>query len=440
MRQKSRTRFAWRWTRLLSRYFPDRELLLRTDGKVWFVKISHRVQLAMLGGVLLLSGWGIFSSFSFFINDKIIEAKDSEILNGRLVYRSLLSEVSDYQSKFATLTQELEKNHGLMLNLVEKNATLQQNLLATESQLVSSKQRQDQIAAAKDDLKSKLSGIEQAMRKLNTRNFELKGNLSSVTGKLESALVERNEARALSDRLSSQVSDLKEELHNLNESEKNVVARLTKDASQEIDALETFINRTGLKAEKLVAVKPQGASKEGQGGPFVELKPELEPSEFLKASITNLDNRLDRLQRLKDLVGVMPLAAPMDYFSITSHYGKRRDPINKRWAMHYGLDITGPLKFSIYVTAPGKVVKAGHKGKYGKFIEVDHGQGFRTRYGHLHKILVKRGQKVEYRQKIGLLGNTGRSTGRHLHYEIVHNGKPRNPWRFIKAGRYVYKK
>ena len=440
MGHKSKSRFSWRWTRILSKYFPDRELLLRTDGKVWFVKISHRVQVATLAGVLLLSGWGIFSSFSFFINDKIIESKDSEILNGRLIYRSLLSEVSDYQSKFTTLTQELEKNHGLMLNLVEKNATLQQNLLATESQLVSSKQRQDQIASAKDDLKSKLSNIEQRMRKLNTRNFELKGNLSSVTGDLESALAERNAARALGERLAGQVTDLKEQLYNLNESEKNVVARLTQDASREIDRLETFINRTGLKALKLVANNRANRTKKGQGGPFVELRPEAEPSEFLKASIANLDYRLKRLQQLKSLVGIMPLTAPMDSFSISSHYGKRRDPINRRWAMHYGLDLTGPLKSSIYVTAPGVVVKAGLKGKYGRFVEVDHGQGFQTRYGHLHKILVKRGQKVEYRQKIGLLGNSGRSTGRHLHYEIVHNGKPRNPWRFIKAGRYVYKK
>ena len=72
-------------------------------------------------------------------------------------------------------------------------------------------------------------------------------------------------------------------------------------------------------------------------------------------------------------------------------------------------------------------------------MEIDHGEGFKTRYGHLQKILVKRGQIVKYRQKIGLLGSTGRSTGPHLHYEVVHNGKSLNPWKFIKAGRYVYK-
>ena len=440
MGHKSKRLFGPGWAGFLTHYFPARELILRTDVKMWFVRVSHRAQLASLGLIILLSGWGIFSSFSFFINDKIIEAKDNEILNTRLVYRNLLSEISSYQGKFSALTQELEKNHGLMLNLVEKNATLQQNLMSAESKLMSSKQQRDDIAAAKDDLKYRLSSIENSMRNLNTRNFELKGNLSSVTGNLESALAERNEARSLKDRLTKQVADLKNTITNLNETEKNVVARLTRKTSDEIINLETFINRTGLKAGNLLAKMEKETVGKGQGGPFVEIDPDAEPGEFLKASISNLDNRVARLQNLKNLVAIMPLVAPMDYFSISSHFGKRKDPINRRWAMHYGLDLVGAIGTRVYVTAPGTVIKAGFKGKFGKFIEVDHGRGFKTRYGHLNKILVKRGQKVEYREKIGLLGNTGRSTGPHLHYEVLHNGNPRNPWRFIKAGRYVYKK
>ena len=139
------------------------------------------------------------------------------------------------------------------------------------------------------------------------------------------------------------------------------------------------------------------------------------------------------------MVGIIPFSPPLEHFAVSSHFGKRRDPINKRWAMHYGLDLTGFKRASVYATSPGKVVKSGYKGKYGKFIEIDHGDGFKTRYGHLYKILVKRGQKVKFRHKIGLLGNSGRSTGPHLHYEVTHNGKQKNPWHFIKAGKYVYK-
>jgi murein DD-endopeptidase MepM/ murein hydrolase activator NlpD len=85
------------------------------------------------------------------------------------------------------------------------------------------------------------------------------------------------------------------------------------------------------------------------------------------------------------------------------------------------------------------VTHAGWKKNYGKLIEINHGGGLKTRFGHLQKIVVKKGQKVEFRGKIALLGNTGRSTGAHLHYEILFRGRPVDPMKFIKAGRYVFK-
>ena len=134
----------------------------------------------------------------------------------------------------------------------------------------------------------------------------------------------------------------------------------------------------------------------------------------------------------------MPLAQPLDYYYISSRYGKRRDPVNKRWAVHYGLDMAASKKSPVYVTAPGKVTFVGWKGNYGNFIMVDHGNGIETRYGHLHKILVKKGDTVDYRTKIGLVGSTGRSTGAHLHYEVRVNGTNVDPFKFIKAGRNVF--
>ena len=125
---------------------------------------------------------------------------------------------------------------------------------------------------------------------------------------------------------------------------------------------------------------------------------------------------------------------------MTSSFGKRRDPINRKWAAHYGVDMGAVFRSSVYVSTAGTVTHAGWKGKYGRMIEVDHGGGIKTRYGHLHRILVKKGQKVTFRQKIGQVGSSGRSTGAHLHYEIVFKGKPRNPMKFIKAGRHVFQK
>ena len=449
-----------RLKRLFDAYLPDRELIMRTDGKVWFVKISKKIQIAGFILIIVTSGWGIFSSFSFFVSGKVIEAKEMEILKTRIVYRGLLSEISNYQSKFTILTDDLEKNHESMLGLVEKNANLQQNLSTAksklvsskrrfktelvsskrqyETELVSSKRRQDEIAAIKGKLKAKLKDIEHRMRSLNTHNFKLKGNLSSISCCMESAPTERNSALMLSERLNKRTSELSKNLENLQNSEKNVIARLTLTTVDEIGVLEKFISRTGIQPKQLITGKKR-TSTLGQGGPFLEVRQGNEPGAFLKSSIDILGARLDRLSKLKGLVGVIPFSPPLEHFSISSHFGKRRDPINRRWAMHYGLDLTGFKKANVYATSPGKVVKSGHKGKYGKFIEIDHGGGFKTRYGHLYKTLVKRGQEVNFRQKIGLLGNSGRSTGSHLHYEVTHNGKQKNPWRFIKAGKYVYK-
>ncbi len=449
-----------RLKRLFDAYLPDRELVMRTDGKVWFVKISKKIQIAGFILIIVTSGWGIFLSFSFFVSGKVIEAKEKEILKTRIVYRGLLTEISNYQSKFTILTDDLEKSHDSMLGLVEKNANLQQNLSTAksklvsskrrfktelvsskrqyETELVSSKRRQDEIATIKGKLKAKLKDIEHRMRSLNSHNFKLKGNLSSISGSLESALTERNSALMLNERLNERTSELLKYLENLQNSEKNVIARLTLTTVDEIGVLEKFISRTGIQPKQLITGKKR-TSTLGQGGPFLEVGQGNEPGAFLKSSVDILGARLDQLSKLKRLVGVIPFSPPLEHFSISSHFGKRRDPINKRWAMHYGLDMTGFKKANVYATSPGKVVKSGHKGKYGKFIEIDHGGGFKTRYGHLYKTFVKRGQEVKFRQKIGLLGSSGRSTGPHLHYEVTHNGKPKNPWRFIKAGKYVYK-
>ena len=107
--------------------------------------------------------------------------------------------------------------------------------------------------------------------------------------------------------------------------------------------------------------------------------------------------------------------------------------------MHYGLDLAGWNRSPVFSTAEGVVVFSGRKGRFGRMVEIDHGNGLRTRYAHLFKASVKKGQKIGHRHKVGLLGSTGRSTGPHVHYEVLFDGKQMDPLKFIKAGRNVYK-
>jgi len=153
-----------------------------------------------------------------------------------------------------------------------------------------------------------------------------------------------------------------------------------------------------------------------------------------------LDGRMDRLQGLEKLLREMPLVPPVDDFRVSSRFGRRLDPINGEWGFHGGLDIPGNEGSPVRATAPGKIVFSGKRGRYGVMVEIDHGNGVTTRYGHLLRSLVREGQHVRYRARIGEMGSSGRTTGTHLHYEVRVGGKSRDPMNFIQAGRYVFKR
>jgi len=171
------------------------------------------------------------------------------------------------------------------------------------------------------------------------------------------------------------------------------------------------------------------------GGPFVPLKP-------AKASASAFDRQLYRVnvaraqinQYLQTLVAV-PLRKPViGEVDMSSPFGMRMDPFNGRPAIHTGIDLRGEVGEPVHATAAGRVSLAGREGGYGNMVEIDHGNGLATRYGHLSEIDVKVGQMVRIGETIGHIGSTGRSTGPHLHYETRVNGEAVDPQKFLRAG------
>jgi murein DD-endopeptidase MepM/ murein hydrolase activator NlpD len=135
-------------------------------------------------------------------------------------------------------------------------------------------------------------------------------------------------------------------------------------------------------------------------------------------------------KRIASKPSIQPIS-PDDEFRISSSYGYRWDPFTNRKRMHQGLDLAGHVGLNIYATGDGIVISAiDSKIGYGKEVIIDHGFGYITRYAHLQKIEVKRGETIKRGQVIGLLGSTGRSTGPHLHYEVIVNSKTANPMHF----------
>ena len=174
----------------------------------------------------------------------------------------------------------------------------------------------------------------------------------------------------------------------------------------------------------------------GTGGPFIPVEAaDAKPfAQQFEHRLRALNLELSALDRLRDEIRSFPIANPVPGREITSGFGKRKDPIIGRTAFHAGIDFSTPVGMPILATGSGTVVFAGRKGGYGKMVEIKHKGGLRTRYAHLSRISVKKGQSVSTREKLGEAGSTGRSTGPHLHYEVREGKTAVNPMTYLKAG------
>jgi murein DD-endopeptidase MepM/ murein hydrolase activator NlpD len=137
---------------------------------------------------------------------------------------------------------------------------------------------------------------------------------------------------------------------------------------------------------------------------------------------------------VREFARALPLLRPMASGRLSSGFGTRTDPFTRRPAAHQGTDFRAPTGTEVKATGNGRVVLARANGGYGKMVEIDHGNGVRTRYAHLSRVLVSTGQRVSAGQLVGQVGSTGRSTGPHLHYEVRVNGRPIDPMRYFRAG------
>lgn len=209
------------------------------------------------------------------------------------------------------------------------------------------------------------------------------------------------------------------------------ISQLADAASESADAISNALETAGLPVD--LDLPQDGTAKSDVGGPLIP----LDDTTIFDAKLKELDEALQVLSYVKQEARRLPLANPAPGHTVTSTFGVRRDPLIGSAAFHSGMDFRAAVGMEARVTAPGTVVKAGWNGGYGRMVEVDHGRGLSTRYAHLSGISVKVGQKVETGDVVGRTGNTGRSTGPHLHYEVRHNGTALNPLRFLKTGKAI---
>ncbi|KNY22433.1 M23 family metallopeptidase [Methylobacterium sp. ARG-1] len=212
------------------------------------------------------------------------------------------------------------------------------------------------------------------------------------------------------------------------------LARVVERAGDTVRRLRGLIGRTGLDPDRL-----DRAAAGGTGGPLVPLGPDmLDGAGVANSFASNLDlarRTLGDGERLHQLVATLPLGRPTRGEPVVSSpFGTRLDPFTRGLALHTGLDLKAESGEPTRATAPGRVSAADFAGGYGNMVEIDHGHGVVTRFGHLARIFVRTGQRVAAGDVVGLVGSTGRSTGAHLHYETRIDGEPVDPQRFLEAG------
>ncbi|SDN45797.1 Peptidase family M23 [Methylobacterium phyllostachyos] len=207
------------------------------------------------------------------------------------------------------------------------------------------------------------------------------------------------------------------------------LAGLAARAGDEVRRLHGLIRRTGLDPARF------DAPSAGVGGPLVPLDSRVLDGAGFEASLALARRTLADGERLRRTTAGLPLGRPIrGAATVSSPFGTRLDPFTRGLALHTGLDLKADYGEPARATAPGRVIAAEAAGGYGNMVEIDHGHGLTTRFGHLARIAVYPGQRVAAGDTIGSVGSTGRSTGAHLHYETRIDGVPVDPQRFLIAG------
>lgn len=349
--------------------------------------------------------------------------------------------LADSDRRVAELEQDLAARDSDILRLKTQTEAQALSLSHAESRVASLEENLSVAARHETQLTSTIASKDENLKEARELQAALQSDFSKRFEMLQSDYLSRTVAlQGEVTQLQTYSGQLETHLDDLTSKHLVAVSRMEEDTQEVLSTIEHTVAMTGLDLESLVP-EEQAEENTARGGPFVTEEPVDDPSASsqLELALGLLDLKVERWRELQELLRAMPLAAPLENYVVTSSFGTRVDPINGRKAVHQGVDFRGQIGTSVYSTAPGTVVYAGRKGQFGNFIEIDHGYGIHSRYAHLNQILVKVGEAVTNRQKIGNLGTTGRSTGPHVHYEISFNGVKQDPAKFLTAGKNVFK-
>ncbi len=436
-----RTRLAIRLHAVLERFFPERRLFLRSDTDTRFIRLRPSTQLIAFVGASAIVAWTIIAT-SILLMDSIGSGNFREqAKRDQMTYEQRLNDLSAErdarteealaaQARFNTALEQVSQMQSQLLDSEIRRRELETGIEVIQSTLRRTMQERE---AARDEVVAR----DQAQAETQTALIGSSplGNdmLDVLSTALNETAAERDQLVADARAASEAADEMERELLLMEEKNDQIFRQLEDAMTVSVEPLNKMFTAAGLDPKSLLDEVRRGYS--GQGGPMMPLSFSTKGGELTAETLraNRLLEQLDQLNMYRIAAETVPFANPvLSAFRYTSGFGMR-------WGrMHKGTDFAARYGTPIHSTADGVVVHAGWQSGYGRLVKIRHEHGIETRYAHLAKIRVKVGQRVSRGDRIGDMGNSGRSTGTHLHYEVRVNGRAVNPMTFIKAGRDVF--
>ena len=423
---------------------PEQRLFLKSDQGTRFIRLGPWTQALILFGGAAVVAWTIIVSAVLLI-DSIGSGGAAE--RARLSYlefenrldslskeRDLrAAEAAAAQQRFTVALEQVSRMQSALLASEERRRELETGIGLMGNTLRTAMTDRD---AARAEV-AKLTGASGTDAPRVASAGELGETLEFMSAALDRTASERDAMEMVADGAKAEADDIAYEMRLMEERHDEIFSQLEDAVTISMEPLDNVFTSVGIDPQDLIEEVRRGYS--GQGGPLGPVMPDTAAggdsaqaaADFARAR--TIFEGLDRLNLYRIAVEKTPLALPLrTSFRFTSGFGRR-------WGRaHEGIDLAGAHGSPILATADGVVVKAGWENGYGQMVEIRHPYGLSTLYGHMSKIRVSVGQKVSRGDQIGDMGNTGRSTGTHLHYEVHVSGTPVNPMSFIKAATNVF--
>ncbi|WP_293444720.1 M23 family metallopeptidase [Planktotalea sp.] len=430
-------RLSMKINSFLERHFPERRVFLRSDSDTRFIRLRPSTQIIAYVGAASIVTWSIVAT-SILLMDSI----------GSGNFRDQAKrDQSAYERRLNELSSERDARAAEALAAQERfNAALSQ-ISVMQSELLSSETRRRELETGIDVIQTTLrktmkdrEAARDQVAQLSDGGAGVAANSASddaalnfLTAALESTAQERDKVVEDAQDALLQAEEMKSEIQMMADKNDQIFRQLEEAMTVSVKPLDKMFRAAGMNTDRILNEVRKGYS--GQGGPLMPLsfstRGSAETPETNRAN--NILRDMDRLNLYRIAAQKAPFAKPIKSASrLTSGFGYR-------WGrMHKGTDFAAPHGTPIYSTADGVVIHADWLSGYGKLVKIQHQFGIETRYAHLSKFRVKVGQRVSRGQRIGDMGNTGRSTGTHLHYEVRVGGKAVNPMIYIKAANDVF--